>query len=81
MDSKRCFRAATQKPPIGKRSVESLGMRSFDLNLARIFILLYETGSVTATADTPHLTQPTVSYSLAKLRRHFGDDFRRTGAD
>ncbi|MGV9991149.1 LysR substrate-binding domain-containing protein [Streptomyces sp. NPDC003374] len=55
-------------------------MRSFDLNLARVFVLLYETGSVTATADTLHVTQPTVSYSLNKLRRHFGDElFRRTG--
>jgi DNA-binding transcriptional LysR family regulator len=55
-------------------------MRSFDLNLARVFVLLYETGSVTATADTLHVTQPTVSYSLGKLRRHFGDElFRRTG--
>ncbi|MFH8798302.1 LysR family transcriptional regulator [Streptomyces sp. NPDC017936] len=55
-------------------------MRNFDLNLARVFVLLYETGSVTATADTLHVTQPTVSYSLAKLRRHFDDElFRRTG--
>ncbi len=53
---------------------------SFDLNLARVFVLLYETGSVTVTADTLHVTQPTVSYNLAKLRRHFGDElFRRTG--
>lgn len=53
---------------------------AFDLNLARVFVLLYETGSVTATADTLHVTQPTVSYSLGKLRRHFDDElFRRTG--
>ncbi|CAM5626222.1 LysR family transcriptional regulator [Streptomyces fumanus] len=55
-------------------------MKTFDLNLARVFVLLYETGSVTATAETLHVTQPTVSYSLGKLRRHFGDElFRRTG--
>jgi DNA-binding transcriptional LysR family regulator len=55
-------------------------MRSFDLNLARVFVMLYETRSVTVTADTLHVTQPTVSYSLGKLRRHFGDElFRRTG--
>jgi DNA-binding transcriptional LysR family regulator len=55
-------------------------MSSFDLNLARVFVLLFETGSVTATAETLNVTQPTVSYSLGKLRRHFGDDlFRRTG--
>jgi DNA-binding transcriptional LysR family regulator len=55
-------------------------VRDFDLNLARLFVLLYETGSVTATADALHVTQPTVSYSLAKLRRHFDDElFRRSG--
>jgi DNA-binding transcriptional LysR family regulator len=60
--------------------IECIDMGTFDLNLARVFVLLYETGSVTATAETLHVTQPTVSYSLAKLRRHFGDDlFRRTG--
>ncbi|MDI3387791.1 LysR family transcriptional regulator [Streptomyces sp. B-S-A8] len=53
---------------------------SLDLNLVRVFVLLYETSSVTATADALHVTQPTVSYNLGKLRRHFGDDlFRRTG--
>lgn len=55
-------------------------MRDFDLNLARVFVLLYETGSVTATAETLHVTQPTVSYSLGKLRRYVDDElFRRTG--
>ncbi|MEZ7006514.1 LysR family transcriptional regulator [Streptomyces sp. AD55] len=55
-------------------------MASFDLNLARVFVLLYESGSVTATAEALHVTQPTVSYSLGKLRRHFDDElFRRTG--
>lgn len=56
-------------------------MRDFDLNLVRTFVLLYETRSVTATAESMHVTQPTVSYSLQKLRRRFSDDlFRRTGA-
>jgi DNA-binding transcriptional LysR family regulator len=60
--------------------IESIDMGTFDLNLARVFVLLYETGSVTATAETLHVTQPTVSYSLGKLRRHFDDElFRRTG--
>lgn len=55
-------------------------MTDFDLNLARVFVLLYETRSVTATAAAVHVSQPTVSYSLAKLRRHLGDElFRRTG--
>ncbi|WP_233156987.1 MULTISPECIES: LysR family transcriptional regulator [Amycolatopsis] len=55
-------------------------MRDFDLNLVRAFVLLYETRSVTATAESMHVTQPTVSYSLQKLRRRFSDElFRRTG--
>lgn len=55
-------------------------MSDFDLNLVRVFVLLYETRSVTATAEAVHVSQPTVSYSLAKLRRHFGDElFRRSG--
>lgn len=56
-------------------------MRDFDLNLVRTFVLLYETRSVTATAESLHVTQPTISYSLQKLRRRFSDElFRRTGA-
>ncbi|MFJ9174751.1 LysR family transcriptional regulator [Streptomyces sp. NPDC102360] len=56
-------------------------MRDFDLNLVRTFVLLYETRSVTATAEALHVTQPTVSYGLQKLRRRFDDElFRRTGA-
>lgn len=55
-------------------------MREFDLNLVRTFVLLYETRSVTATAESLHVTQPTISYSLQKLRRRFSDElFRRTG--
>ncbi|MEU4806579.1 LysR family transcriptional regulator [Actinosynnema sp. NPDC023587] len=53
-------------------------MRDFDLNLVRTFVLLYETRSVTATAEALHVTQPTISYSLQKLRRRFSDElFRR----
>lgn len=45
----------------------------------RTFVLLFETGSVTATAELLHVTQPTVSYTLGKLRRRFGEDlFART---
>lgn len=54
--------------------IDVFDMTDFDLNLVRIFVLLYETRSVTATAEAVHLSQPTVSYSLGKLRRHFGDE-------
>jgi DNA-binding transcriptional LysR family regulator len=52
-------------------------MTELDLNLVRTFVLLYETRSVTATAETIHVTQPTVSYGLQKLRRRFGDELFR----
>lgn len=44
-----------------------------DLNLVRVFIAIYETGSVTAAAERLFLTQPTVSYSLARLREALND--------
>lgn len=54
-------------------------MTDFDLNLVRVFVLLYETRSVTATAEAVHVSQPTVSYGLGKLRRRFDDElFRRS---
>ncbi|TQK71041.1 LysR family transcriptional regulator [Nocardioides sp. SLBN-35] len=55
-----------------------------ELNEVRTFVTLYETGSVTGTAERLHVTQPTVSYTLAKLRRRFGDDLftrSRTGLE
>jgi DNA-binding transcriptional LysR family regulator len=50
-----------------------------DLTQVRTFVHLYETRSVTATADALRVSQPTVSYTLGKMRRRFGDDlFVRT---
>lgn len=45
-----------------------------DLNQVRTFVHLYETRSVTATSQLLHVSQPTVSYTLQKLRRHFGEE-------
>ncbi|MCC2031255.1 LysR family transcriptional regulator [Microbacterium allomyrinae] len=51
-----------------------------DLNQLRVFVVLYELRSLTAAAQQLHVTQPTVSYTLARLRERFGDDlFRRSG--
>ncbi|WP_062387642.1 LysR family transcriptional regulator [Demequina iriomotensis] len=51
-----------------------------DLNQLRTFVVLYEARSLTGAADRLHVTQPTVSYTLARLRTRFGDDlFRREG--
>lgn len=44
-----------------------------DLNLVRVFVAIYETGSVTAAAERLFVTQPTVSYGLTKLREALGD--------
>lgn len=53
-----------------------------DLNQLRTFVVLYELRSVTAVADRLHVTQPTVSYTLKRLRERFNDDlFRREGND
>ncbi|WP_336630524.1 MULTISPECIES: LysR family transcriptional regulator [unclassified Microbacterium] len=53
-----------------------------DLNQLRTFVVLYELRSVTAAAESLHVTQPTVSYTLRRLRDRFGDDlFRREGHD
>ncbi|PRI11560.1 LysR family transcriptional regulator [Leucobacter massiliensis] len=53
-----------------------------DLNQLRTFVVLYEARSVTAAAERLHVTQPTVSYTLRRLRERFGDElFRREGND
>lgn len=44
-----------------------------DLSLMKTFVLLYESGSVTRTAEKLSVTQPSVSHSLSRLRRQFGD--------
>ncbi|WP_105567380.1 LysR family transcriptional regulator [Microbacterium halophytorum] len=53
-----------------------------DLNQLRTFVVLYELRSVTAAAERLHVTQPTVSYTLRRLRERFADElFRREGHD
>ena len=51
-----------------------------DLNLLRTFLSVYETGSLTKTARALFVTQPSVSHSLARLRKEFSDElFVRRG--
>ncbi|WP_338463563.1 LysR family transcriptional regulator [Franconibacter daqui] len=45
-----------------------------DLNLAKVFIAIYEKGSVSAAAESLFITQPSVSYALKKLRDELGDE-------
>ncbi|RBP81082.1 LysR family transcriptional regulator [Marinomonas rhizomae] len=48
-------------------------MGNLDLNLIRTFVMLYETRSVTVTAEQLFVTQPSISYALSKLRDVFKD--------
>lgn len=51
-----------------------------DLNLVRIFSAVYEQGSVTGAAQQLHLTQPSVTQALNRLRRETKDElFTRSG--
>ncbi|MBS0418417.1 MAG: LysR family transcriptional regulator [Proteobacteria bacterium] len=55
--------------------------RRIDLNLVRLFVAVYETRSVSQAAERLCVTQPTVSYGLAGLRRMLQDSlFVRTRA-
>lgn len=48
-------------------------MLNFDLNLICVFNALYESNSVTLAADKLGVTQPSVSYSLNRMREYFND--------
>jgi len=48
-------------------------IRNLDLNLLRAFSVLLEEQNVSRTAELLHVTQPTVSGMLSRLRRIFGD--------
>lgn len=55
-------------------------MADYDLGMLRVFVFVYETKSVTAAAERLYISQPSVSYTLRKLRKLFGDQlFVRTG--
>ena len=58
-----------------------MNYREIDLNLLLILDALYDTGSTTLVAERLKVSQPTVSFSLGKLRDVFGDElFVRHGA-
>lgn len=44
-----------------------------DLNLIKVFLSIYEGGSVSEAGRRLHLTQPSISYALARLRRQMND--------
>lgn len=47
-------------------------MRKADLNLALVFVVVMEAGSVTAAADKLYLTQPAISAAIRRLRELTG---------
>lgn len=50
-----------------------------DLNLIKVFLSIYEGGSVSEAGRRLHLTQPSISYALARLRKQMNDPlFTRT---
>jgi DNA-binding transcriptional LysR family regulator len=56
-------------------------MDHLDLNLIRVFVAIYETRSVTQAPERLDVTQPTISYGLAKMRQVYADRlFSRSGA-
>jgi len=60
--------------------MKSVNFNTFDLNLVRVFLALWELRNVTAAADRLNLTQPAVSHALKRLRDQFSDPlFTRVG--
>ncbi|SCL50514.1 transcriptional regulator, LysR family [Micromonospora eburnea] len=52
----------------------------YDIGMIRVFVLVYETASATATAERLFISQPSVSYTLRRLRNLFNDPlFLRRG--
>ena len=50
-----------------------------DLNVIKVFLSIYEGGSVSEAGHRLHLTQPSISYALARLRKQMNDPlFTRT---
>jgi DNA-binding transcriptional LysR family regulator len=52
-----------------------------DLDLVKVFIAIYETGGVSKAAQRLHLSQPSITYNLNRLRKYVDDElFKRTKA-
>lgn len=52
-----------------------------DLNLVRVFITIYETGSVSGAAERLHISQPSVSYALSRIRQLLGEPLFKRSRD
>lgn len=54
--------------------------RKYDMNLLRAFVTVYETRSVTEAAERLMVSQPSISFALAKLRKLFADPLFQRGS-
>src|SRR3712207_4842848 len=61
-------------PPIDRADTGAVNLASLDLNLLVSLDALLQERSVTRAAARMGLSQPALSASLARLRRHFGDE-------
>lgn len=60
--------------------MRSANVNTFDLNLVKVFLAIWETRSLTVAGDRLGLTQPAVSHALRRLRDQFADPlFTRIG--
>ena len=60
---------------------DSPSLARIDLNLFRVFEVVYRERNLTRAAAVLHVSQSAVSHSLARLREHFSDPllFARAG--
>ncbi len=57
-----------------------MNKKAMDLNLYRVFEVIFSEASLTRAGEILHITQPAVSNALARLRQEFGDPlFVRSG--
>jgi DNA-binding transcriptional LysR family regulator len=54
--------------------MHKINVKTFDLNLLAVFVMLWETRSVTRASERLALTQPAVSHALRRLRDALGDE-------
>ena len=53
--------------------MQQMNTATADLNLLKVFLAIWETGSLTLAADRLALSQPAVSHCLRRLRDQFND--------
>lgn len=50
-----------------------IDLKSIDLNLLHVFVILWDTRSVSRASEALSITQPAVSHALKRLRERLGD--------